>query len=435
MPPPAGAAAADAPAPAADVPAAAPDAPAPAADVPAAAPDAPAAGPTPADAGPPVTPAPAAGDGATPGHHHTRLIISIALLVVTLVATPLFIVSIWVHTTITDTDRYVHTVGPLADDPAVQEYVASQLSDAFKENVDVKAIVAERLPSSLQPLNGTITSAVEGFVATAANRFTASPAFKTLWVDANRAAHRTISKVLTGDTKALDLSNGALTIDLGNVLRNFQQRLVDGGLDVASKVDLSNVHKEVVLADGEAVAKIEKARDAVGLLQKLVWVLGILALAAAIASVAVAPKRGSALKRLGVGLALVVVVVAIAIAATRRAFVSAAGDTVPSPVVSSFFDALVDSIRFAFRLVFVLGLVMALLVAIVSLPSYATRWARATQVGVAVIGVGALVALKQPTWGLVAFIVVLVLVAEAALEVARRRGLEPVADTPTLSTA
>ena len=53
----------------------------------------------------------------------------------------------------------------------------------------------------------------------------------------------------------------------------------------------------------------------------------------------------------------------------------------------------------------------------------------------AVIGVGALVALKQPTWGLVAFIVVLVVVAEAALEVARRRGLEQAADTPTLCTA
>ena len=387
--------------------------------------------PAPAAPGPPVTPAPAAVDGPTPGHHHTRLIISIALLVVTLVATPLFIVSIWVHTTITDTDRYVKTVGPLADDPAVQEYVASQLSDAFNENVDVKAIVAQRLPSSLQPLNGTISSAVNGFVAAAANRFTASPAFKTLWVDANRAAHKTISKVLTGDAKALDLSNGELTIDLGNVLRNFQQRLVDGGLDVASKVDLSKVHKEVVLADGQAVAKIEKARDAVGLLQKLVWLLGILALAAAIGSVAVATKRGSALKRLGVGLALVVVVVAIAIAATRRAFVSAAGETVPSPVVSSFFDALVDSIRFAFRLVFVLGLVMALLVAIVSLPSYAARWARPTQVGVAVIGVGALVALKQPTWGLIAFIVVLVVVVEAALEVARRRGLDQSSEPPT----
>ena len=276
---------------------------------------------------------------------------------------------------------------------------------------------------------------MNGFVSTAANRFTASPAFKKLWVDANRAAHTTISKVLTGDSKALELSNGQLTIDLGNVLRNFQKRLVDQGFDVASKVDLSKVHKEIVLADSERVAKIENARNAIGLLHKLVWVLGILALAAAIASVAVATKRGSALKRLGVGLALVVVVVAIGVGVTRRAFVNAAGETVPSAVVSSFFDVLANSIRFAFRLVFVLGLVMALLVAIVSLPSYATRWARGTQVGVAVIGVGALVALKEPTWGLVAFLVVLVVVAEVALEVARRRGLEQAADTPTISTA
>ena len=237
--------------------------------------------------------------------------------------------------------------------------------------------------------------------------------------------------MLTGDAKALDLSNGQLTIDLGNVLRNFQQRLVDGGLDVASKVDLSNVHKEVVLADGEAVAKIEKARDAVGLLQKLVWLLGILAVAAAIASVAVAPKRGPRSSASAWDWRWSWWSSPSRSAATRRAFVSAAGETVPSPVVSSFFDTLVDSIRFAFRLVFVLGLVMALLVAIVSLPSYAARWARPTQVGVAVIGVGALVALKQPTWGLVAFIVVLVVVAEAALEVARRRGLDQSSEAPT----
>jgi hypothetical protein len=388
--------------------------------------------PAPPDA---AAPAPAAPAAATPSHHHTRLIISIALLVVTMVATPLFIVAIWVNTQIKDTDRYVSTVAPLADDPAVQQYVAAQLADAFEQNVDVKTILSQQLPSALQPLSGTITNAVYGFVESAAERFTASPAFKTLWEQANRTAHTTISKVLTGDSKALDLSNGELTIDLGNVLRQFQQRLVDQGFDVASKVDLSNVHKEIVLADSERVAKIENARDTIGLLYKLVWLLGILALAAAIASVAVAPKRGSALKRLGVGLALIVVVVAIGVATTRRAFVSAAGQTVPTAVVGSFFDALVGSIRFAFRLVFVLGLVMALLVAIVSLPGYATRWARATQIGVAVIGVGALVALKEPTWGLVLFIIVLVVVAEIALEVARRRGLVQAASTAPLSTA
>jgi len=375
---------------------------------------------------------------ASGGRHRTRFIVSIALLVVTLLATPLFIVAIWAHVVITDTDRYVSAVGPLADDPDVQQYVAAQLTDAFEQNVDVNSIISQQLPSNLQPLSGTISNAVNGFVATAANRFTASPAFKTLWVDANRAAHTAITRILTGNSKALDLNNGELSLDLGATLRQFQQRLVDRGLTVASKVDLSKVHKQIVLVDGPRVAKIEQARKAVGLLNKLVWVLGILAVAAAAASIAVAPKRGPALRRLGVGLALVVVVVAIAVGITRRAFVTAAGQTVPSAVVGSFFDALVDSIRFAFRLVFVLGLVMALLVAIVSLPSYATRWARPTQVGVAVIGVAALVALKQPTWGLVLAIVVLVVIAEVVLEIARRRGLAqapptvpPARSTPT----
>jgi hypothetical protein len=276
-------------------------------------------------------------------------------------------------------------------------------------------------------------------VAAAANRFTASPLFKGLWEDANRAAHATIVKVLTGDAKAVDLSNGELTIDLGTALRRFQQRLVDQGFDLASKVDLTGVHREIVLADGPRVAGIEKARDAVGLLKKLVWLLGILALVGAIVSVVVAPSRGAALKRLGIGLALVVVVIAIGIALTRRAFVSAAGETVPTAVASSFFDTLVAGIRFAFRFVFVLGVVMALLVAIVSLPSYASRWARPTQIGVAVVGVAALIALREPTWGLVLFVVALVLVAEAGLEVARRRGLgepsPPPPPPPSLSVA
>ena len=104
------------------------------------------------DAGPPVTPAPAAADAATPGHHHTRLIISIALLVVTLVATPLFIVAIWVHTSITDTDRYVKTVAPLADADwaavraMVPRHEANPVMDALVE-LGAKVILASDIRS------------------------------------------------------------------------------------------------------------------------------------------------------------------------------------------------------------------------------------------------------------------------------------------------
>ena len=85
-----------------------------------------------------------------------RFTISIILLVVALVATPLFVVAGWVNTEITNTDRYVHTVAPLADDPQVQQYVASELTAAFTENVDLSAAIGAQLPPALQPLTGTI---------------------------------------------------------------------------------------------------------------------------------------------------------------------------------------------------------------------------------------------------------------------------------------
>ena len=371
---------------------------------------------------------------AQPSSGHGRLIASIVLLAVALVATPLFIVAGWVNQEITNTDRYVDTVAPMADDPQVQQYVAGQLADAITSNVDLGAAVGNVLPPSLAPLQGTINSAVNGFVNAAANRFTASPAFKTIWVDANRAAHKTIAKVLTGDRAALDLSNGQLTLDVGDALSQLQQRLVSDGLDIAGKIDLSGVDRQIVLADGPRLAKIEQARKLVGQLEDLVWVLGIVALLAAVGSIVVAPRKGSALKRLGVGLALVVVVIAIVVGLTRRQFLSASGDTVPSGVIASFFDALVNSIRFAFRLVFVLGVVMAALVAIVSLPSYAARWARPTQIGVAILGVGAVMAAHDPTWGTVIAVVLFVAVVEAILEIARRRGLEA-ASRPKLTVA
>jgi hypothetical protein len=345
------------------------------------------------------------------------------LLVIAIVATPLVVIGAWAKVQINDTDRYVDTVAPLADDPQVQQYVATELVDAFNANVDVGSFVTDQLPSQLQGLAPTITSAVQGLVSAAANRFTASPAFKAIWVDANRAAHRVISGVLTGDRDALELTDGQLSLDLGDALRALQTRLVDSGFEVAGRVDLSGVDHQIVLADGPRLAKLEDAREMVGRLNRLVWVLGVVALLAAIGSVLLAPRRKAALIRLAIGLAAVVVVIGVGVAAARRAFVSSIGQTVPSSVAGSFFDAIVNSIRFGFRLVFVLALIVAALVAVASLPSYPTRWARPAQIGVAVLAAVALIAAPEPTTGLVLLIVILLVVAEVALEVARRRGL------------
>jgi hypothetical protein len=78
---------------------------------------------------------------------------------------PLFIVGLWTQTEITNPDRYLKTIGPLADNPQVQQYVADELTKAFTESVDLTSLFQDDLPTVLQPLSGTIQSVLNAELA------------------------------------------------------------------------------------------------------------------------------------------------------------------------------------------------------------------------------------------------------------------------------
>lgn len=76
--------------------------------------------------------------------------LSIVLILVAALLAPLTVVAAWAQTQIEDTDRYVATVGPLADDPEVQAYVAAALADGLCELLGVDEL-PKRCPSSWPP--------------------------------------------------------------------------------------------------------------------------------------------------------------------------------------------------------------------------------------------------------------------------------------------
>jgi hypothetical protein len=355
-----------------------------------------------------------------PARWHT--VLSIALLVVAIVLAPLFVMSVWVKGEVTDTGRYLKTVAPLADNPDVQQYVAAQLSSAVIDTLDLQTRVTELLPPQLSGLAPTLANAADGFITTAANRFTTSDAFKEIWVDANRAAHELIVKVLTGNPDSVHLQNGQLTLDLGTALQKFQAYLVGRGFDLASKLDLSKVNKQIVIAEGPQLQKLEKARRVVSLLKPLVWVLGILFIAASVGSVLLARDRRYAGIRLGLGLAGIMMVILVAINFARRAFLNAlTGQIVPKRVSAALFDSVATSLRTGFRVVFWGALIVVLLVLL--LPQIARRAAlvRPVQAVVIVAAAALLLTWDNPTW---AGIIVLLIAAAAvvvAIELAHRR--------------
>jgi hypothetical protein len=350
----------------------------------------------------------------------TRLMVSIALLTLAVALTPLTVVAAWARLQIEDTDRYVDTVAPLAQDPAVQAYVARAAADAVYELLDVEVIVAE-LPNELAALGATVAPAVRGFLIDAAGRFTASQAFQELWNRANRTAHTVIRGVLTGDSALTDLEGGQLALDLGALLERFQTDLVDAGFSLADQIDLGDADRTIVLVEGEQLRSIDTARSLVGQLESLSWLLFLATVGVAVGSVVVAPDRRRAMMRLGVGVAFSMVLVAIGLSIARRAFLGAITEGLPRPVASSFFDAVSESMRTGFRGTFVFGLVLALLVLVASRHDFADRWARPTQITVGALGVLAIVAREEPNGAYVIFMTVLTTVAIASLETVRRR--------------
>src|SRR6516165_8950663 len=138
------------------------------------------------------TPARAAGDDGisvatdTKKPRRRHLIFVSLLLVLGTILTPVTIVALYVKTQVNDTGRYVSTVAPLASDPAIQAYVADNITNQLMSSVDVAGYVGSVLPPRAASLAGPVSTAVQNFVHNTVLKIVQSPQFYDLWVAANR---------------------------------------------------------------------------------------------------------------------------------------------------------------------------------------------------------------------------------------------------------
>jgi hypothetical protein len=83
---------------------------------------------------------PAAGAGT---RRRWRTIVASLLIVVACVLAPLSVVAVWTRNQVTDTNRYVATVSPLASDPAIQAAIADQITAQVFRYIDVQGLTTE----------------------------------------------------------------------------------------------------------------------------------------------------------------------------------------------------------------------------------------------------------------------------------------------------
>jgi hypothetical protein len=297
-----------------------------------------------------------------------RALFATILIVVGCVLAPIAVVGVWAGNQITDTGRYVATVQPLIDDPAIQNVLTDRITNEITSQLNLTGLINQataqlqtrglpRISTLLTTFGPQITSAVTGFIHSTVHTVISSQAMAKAWVQVNTVAHQAVVKLLSGQGGGtLTSANGQITLNLGPLIAVVKQDLVARGFSLASNIP--NVNPTVALFEAKDLGK---AQAGYRLVSDLKIVLPILALVLLAAGVFTARGRRRALIVVGLGVAASMVVLAIGLLIARTIYLNSVPSSVlPSDAAAAAYDALVHFLRVGLRVVLAVGLVIAI---------------------------------------------------------------------------
>jgi hypothetical protein len=273
-----------------------------------------------------------------PGRLKLRRRLTGLLVVLTVISLVTTVVAAWARAVVLDTDRFVATVGPVIDDPAVQSSLSVRLTDSIMSSLQIEdrvstalASVGEgQLPVSPALLAGPVTQGIENALLKRTRQLIASDAVSTIWTQALRTAHERAVALLRGDAPNASIEGDAVYLDLlpvvNDALAQLEQPLSDifnrtidiptvtaANVDqVASLleqrfgVDLPDDFGRVKVFESDA---LPAAQAAVVTVDRVVYVLVALTLVLAIASILLSTRRLRTVLWLGFGAAIGLIVV------------------------------------------------------------------------------------------------------------------------------
>jgi hypothetical protein len=306
---------------------------------------------------------------AAPGGGRWRSVTSAIAITLACVLAPLSVVAVWANNQVSDTNRYVETVAPLAKDPAVQKAVADRVTQEVLAYVNLDSLTSDtvtaltqrglppRAVTALQALRVPIRNGLESFTRDQITKIVASPQFATVWEQANRAAHTELVNLLSGKQGgAVSAQNGEVTLNLGPIVAQVKQQLVASGYTIANNIP--TVNRTFVLVRSDSITK---AQGAYKLLNALGSWLPVIALLLLGLGVYLARDHRRAVVRGALGVVGSMLVLGVLIALARPLYLDAVpADVLPRQAAGDIFDTLVRFLRNGLRTTAVLFLVIAI---------------------------------------------------------------------------
>jgi hypothetical protein len=226
--------------------------------------------------------------------HLTRRVVAGVLVVISCLSFLAGGVGIWASRSFLDTDVWVDRVGPLADNPDVQEALSARITSEIMQVVDPQTLFQEALPERGQILAVPLSGAVEGFVGDQVDNFVAGDAFADIWVGVNRQAHQAAVKVLRGESDAVTAGDETVTLNLVPVINRVLASITSASPELFGRsidipdvqidevptkaidainntfgTDLPDDFGQITVYDG---GELEEIQDAVALFDRIVWI-------------------------------------------------------------------------------------------------------------------------------------------------------------------
>lgn len=207
----------------------------------------------------------------------------------------------WTRSAILDDATWKATSRAIVTDVAVQEEVADDISAQIVEVVGVQRFLGQVLPGGLGALSGTATDLATQALSKAMQQVVTTDVFLTVWDAAVEAAHSQFVDAVEGDGGVTTIGDGGIYLDLGGVVGVVQRFLSSKGIDWLNSVDTNSIDVRILLVDAPG---LQRAKDAVRVLDVLVWVLPIAAIVSLASGLLIARRRLVAIAAGGVGMVL-----------------------------------------------------------------------------------------------------------------------------------
>ena len=253
-----------------------------------------------------------------------RRITTWVLVVLFAILLPLSLTSIWAVRTVVDTNRYVETLQPLAEDSVITNYIADKGTQMLFDQFNVQQQVSDLLPAVAAPLAAPLTNQLEHYTDTEMRKLISSQWFKDFWKRENTFTHSTAMDILTGKTPPQPSAARSLVISLTPALVQAIDNLDAKGVTVFNPIrDKLENDKNLTLQlfSSKQLKAVQGYLNLAIELKSVLWILTlVVGVGAILASV---DRRRGAMRVLGAGIISTLIVLA-ALTVGRSFFVSSA---------------------------------------------------------------------------------------------------------------